>query len=222
MHLTLGLDLVKTSWKLKTGEHHPWFCCSVREIYDLVNLWGGGTLDTQDPLTSPSVLCTFYYYFFPLVTFSGLYFLCLEIQLHSFTPGWAFWNVPLFVVQQTVIWLQVLVPTSYQSVPPLSVFIVLFLASPTRRSYCTCPLGVFPTTNTRLFSLPGFLVSSQLEWLIVTVYLQLSTDKKPKPNQKMKTPQELLDVLEIFSLSETDNNFDRNAALEDNGIPKQS
>lgn len=201
MHLTLGLDLVKTSWKLKTGEHHPWFCCSMREIYDLVNLWGGGDLGYPGPphftLSSLNFLLLF-------VSFSDLfwtlYFLCLEIQLHSFTPGWAFWNVPLFVVQQTVIWLQVLVPTSYQSVPPLSVFIVLFLASPTRRSYCTCPLGVFPTTNTRLFSLPGFLVSSQLEWLIVTVYLQLSTDKKPKPNQKTKTPQELLDVLEIFSL----------------------
>ena len=51
-----------------------------------------------------------------------------------------------------------------------------------------------------------------------------STKKKTKSKQKKtRTPQELLNVLEIFSLSETDeNNFDGNAAMEDNGVPKQS
>lgn len=112
-----------------------------------------------------------------------------------------------------------MVPASYQSVPSLSVFIVLVLGSPTRMSYCTCPLGGFPVTNARLFLLPGFLVSYQLELLILTVYVQLSADKH-KTKMKNKNPQELLVVLEVFSLSETDKTILTSMLLEDNGIVK--
>lgn len=82
-------------------------------------------------------------------------------------------------------WLQVLVPASYQSVPPLCFYLHL-LAKPTRMSYCTCPLGVCPTTNARLFSL-GFRVCYQSELLILTVYFQLRADKKPNQTKKTRT-----------------------------------
>lgn len=116
-----------------------------------------------------------------------------------------------------LLWLQVLVPASYQSVPPLCVFIVLLLASPTRMSHCTCPLGVFPTTNARLFSLPRFLVCYQLELLILTVCVQLGTDKKPNQTKK-QNPQELLVVLEVFSLSETEQGNCRKIMESENSL----
>lgn len=87
-------------------------------------------------------------------------------------------------------------------------------------SYCTCPLGGFPVTNARLFSLPGFLVCYQLELPILTVYVQLSADKKTKQKRETKNPRELLVVQEVFSLGETDKTILTRMLLEDNGIVK--
>lgn len=50
-NISLGLGLVKTR-RLTAGGHPPWFCCSRREIDDLVNFWGEKTLDTKGPPTS--------------------------------------------------------------------------------------------------------------------------------------------------------------------------
>lgn len=127
--------------------------------------------------------------------------------------------MPLFVVQQTIMWLQVLVPASYQAVPPLSVFIILLLASPARMSYCTCPLGVLPPTILDC----SHSLASWFPIRVADTHSACSTQRwqKTKTKPKAKNPTRTIRCPRNFqSWRNRPSNFDRNAALEDAGIIK--